>query len=223
FSTWSTDTIKNGVTAKSFTFEETVDLGGGNKSFSRFDGCMVSMLSLAIASRAAITGSVTLMGQQEELDEEIITGATYAVPGTTPISTASANVAALTVTGVATPPKVRSLNIEINNNLRTRPLVGSLFTDSFGYGRCEVTGTLECYFETNDLYQKVLDHGSGALSFTVGNAPNKKYTFSLPKIIFGNGERRPGGNNDDVMVSIPFRAVYEETAAATIVLTRNVT
>lgn len=222
FGAWATDVLKNGVTAKSFTFEETVDLGGGNKSFSRFDGCMVSMLSLAIASRAAITGSVTVMGQQESLDTAIVTGATYAAPGTTPISTASANVAALTVTGVATPPKVRSLNIEINNNLRTRPLVGSLFTDSFGYGRCEVTGTLECYFETNDLYQKVLDHGSGALSFTVGNAPNKKYTFSLPKIIFGNGERRPGGNNDDVMVSIPFRAVFDDTSAATIVLTRNV-
>ena len=104
----------------------------------------------------------------------------------------------------------------------TRPLVGSLYTDSFGYGRFEATGTLEAYFETNDLYQRVLDHGSGVLSFNIGNAANQKYALLLPKIIFGNGERRPGGNTDDVMVSIPFRAVYDQTTDATLQITRGV-
>lgn len=223
FNTWATNVLKNGATPKSFTFEEAIDLGAGAKSFSRFDGCMISTLSLAITARAAITGSLGLMGQNELIDTAIVTGATYAAPGTTPVSTSSANVAALTVGGVTPAPKVRSLSIEINNNLRTRPLVGSLYTDSFGYGRCEVSGTLECYFETNDLYAAVLAHGGGALSFTVGNTSGQKYTIALPKIIFGNGERRPGGNNDDVMVSIPFRAVYDATAAASIVITRAVT
>lgn len=222
FGTWATDVLKNGTDQKSYTFEETVNLGGSSRSLSRFSGGMVSMVSLAIAARAAITGSATIMAQKETLDTAIVTGATYTTAGTTPVSTSSANVAALTVSGVTLPPKVRSLNIEINNNLRTRPLVGSLYTDSFGYGRCEVTGTLEAYFETNELYQRVLDHGNGALSFTVGNATNQKYTFSLPKIIFGNGERRPGGNNDDVMVSIPFRAVYDAGIAATLQITRGV-
>lgn len=109
FGTWTTNVLKNGFAAKSFTFEETLDLGGGAKSFSRFDGCMVSMMSLAIAARAAVTGSLTLMGQNESLDTAIVTGATYAAAGTTPISTSSANVAGLTVSGVATPRKVKSL------------------------------------------------------------------------------------------------------------------
>lgn len=223
FNTWATNVLKNGTTQKSFTFEETLDLGAGAKSFSRFDGCMISQMSLAIAARAAITGSMTIMGQNETLDTAIVTGATYAAAGTTPISTSSANVANLSVTGITAQPKVRSLNFDINNNLRTRPVVGSLYTDSFGSGRCEVTGTLEAYFETNELYAAVLAHGSGAVSFTVGNSTGNKYTFSLPKIIFGNGERRPGGNSDDVMVSIPFRAVYDTATAATIQITRAVT
>ncbi|WP_264045521.1 phage tail tube protein [Methylobacterium flocculans] len=222
FSTWATNVLVNGTTDKSFTFEETINLGGGNKSLSRFLGCAVSMLSLSIASRAAITGSATIMARQEMLDTAIVAGSTYAASGITPVMTSSANVAALTIPGITAPPKVRSLSLEINNNLRTRPLVGSLFTDSFGSGRFEVSGTMECYFETNELYQKVLDHGSSALSFTAGNASGSKYTFNLPKIIFGNGERRPGGNNDDVMVSIPFRAVYDPGISATLQITRGV-
>lgn len=222
FSTWATNVLKNGTTPKSFTFEESFDLAAGGKSYSRFDGCMVNRMSLAIAARAAVTGTMELMGQNETPDTAIVTGATYAAAGTDPISTASANVAALAISGITPAPKVRSINLDINNSLRTRPLVGSLFTDSFGYGRCEVTGTIEAYFDSNDLYAAVLAHGSAGLSFTIGNASSKKYTFAIPKIIFGNGERRPGGNNDDVMVSIPFQGVYDSASAATISITRAV-
>ncbi|KQP53002.1 phage tail tube protein [Methylobacterium sp. Leaf106] len=222
FGTWTTNVLKNGTDVKSFSFEETINIGGAARSYSRFTGAMVSMLSLAITARAAITGSATIMAQKELLDTAIVTGSTYAASGATPISTASANVANLTVSGLTNPAKVRSLTLEVNNNLRTRPVVGNLYTDSFGYGMCEVTGTLECYFETNELYQKVLDHGSAALTFTVGNATNQKYTFLLPKIILGNGERRPGGNSDDVMVSIPYRAVLDATTGASLQITRGV-
>lgn len=223
FSTWSTNVLKNGGTAKSFTLEETLNLGAGGSSFSRFAGAMVNTLSLNITARQAVTGSVGFMAQQETLGTGILSGATYASPGTTPISTASANVGSLSVAGITPAAKVRSLTLDLNNNLRTRPLVGSLFTDSFGYGDLDVTGTMEAYFETNDLYDAVLSHGGGALSFKVGNAAGSKYAFSLPKIIFLNGERQPGGNNDDVMISVPFRAVLDATAQASIQITRAVT
>jgi len=217
--TWASDILKNGVTPKSFTFEETLEMGATD-SFSRFTGGMVNGMTLNIASRAAVTGSLSLMAQKETLGTAIVTGATYTAPGTEPISTASANVASLTVAGST--PKVRSLTLEITNNLRTRPVVGSQFSEEFGAGRFEVTGTVEAYFESNALYQSVLDHAGGALSFIIGNAANKKTRFDLPKIIFGNGERRVGGNDDDVMVNIPFRAVYEATEACTLKLTRAV-
>jgi hypothetical protein len=220
FNTWDDDVLKNGVIPSSFTFEEFLELGATD-SFSRFTGVMVNGLSLSIAARAAITGSLDLMGQKEALGTAILAGATYNDPTDTPVSTASANVAALTVAALS--PKVKSITIEIKNNLRTRPVVGDKFSDSLGYGRFEVDGTLECYFESNALYQAVLDHGGGALSFTVGNATGEKYQIDLPKIIFANGERQPGGNDDDVMVSIPYNAVLDPTEACTMKITRAVT
>lgn len=217
--TWATDVLKNGSTVKTFTVEETLEMGATD-SYSRFVGAMANSMSLSIASRAKITGSLNMMAQKETLATAIISGATYTAPNSEPIWTSSAHVASLSV--AAGTPKVRSLSIEMTNNLRTRPVVGDLYSQEFGSGRFETTGTIEAYFESNALYQSVLDHGSGALSFTIGTTTLKKYTVLFPKIIFGNGERRPGGNDDDVMVSIPFRAVYDATEAATVKITRAV-
>ena len=221
FGAWSSNVLKNGVTRKSFTVEETLELGATD-SFSRFAGVMVNQFSLAVAARAPVTGSFDLMGRQEALDAAIVTGATYTAAPTEPISTASANVASLTVGSISPAPKVKTLNLQVANGLKTRPVVGDLYSQEFGTGRTDVTGTLEAYFETGDLYAAVLAHGGGALSFTVGNATNKRYTFLLPKLIFGNGERRVGGNDDDVVITIPFRAVYDTTEACSIKITRAV-
>ncbi|MBA9066993.1 hypothetical protein FHR71_000723 [Methylobacterium sp. RAS18] len=76
FVTWATNMLKNGTTPKSFTFEERVDLGGGSLSFSRFSAAMINALSLAIAARAKVTGSVSVMAQKEMLDTAIVAGAT---------------------------------------------------------------------------------------------------------------------------------------------------
>lgn len=218
---WTDNVLKNGNGAsKSFTFEETLEMGATD-SFSRYVGCMMNSLSLSIAARAKITGSLALMGKSEALAAAIIAGATYSAAGTEPVQTGSVDVAAMTFPGGGT-PKVRSLSLELNNGLRTRPVVASMFSEEFGRGRFSVTGTAEIYFESNTLYQAVLDHGGGALAFTVGRDANKKYTFNMPKIIFGNGERRPGGNDDDVMVSLPFRAVYDATEDCTLKITRAV-
>lgn len=218
---WTSNVLKNGVTPKYFTVEETLELGATD-SFHRYTGCTVNTFSLAIAARAKVTGSIGLVGQKETLASAIITDATYTAATTEPILTSSAHVAALAVAGLNPVPKVRSLNLEFNNNLRERPVVGSLYTEEFGAGRFDATGTLEAYFESQALYQAVLDHGGGALSFNIGKDANKKYTVLLPKIIFLDGAKQIGGNNDDVMVSIPFRAVLDATEACSVKITRAV-
>ncbi|WP_428031490.1 phage tail tube protein [Ancylobacter sp.] len=219
--TWTTNVLKNGITPKYFTVEETLELGATD-SFNRFTGCAVNTFALAIAARAKVTGSVGLMGQKETLASAIIAGATYTAASTEPILTSSAHVAALAVAGLNPAPKLRSVNFEFNNSLRARPVVGGLYSEEFGSGRFDATGTLEAYFETQALYQAVLDHGGGALSATIGKDANKKYTILCPKIIFLDGAKQIGGNNDDVMVSIPFRAVFDATEACSVKITRAV-
>lgn len=218
--TWATNVLKNGTVQRSLSFEERLDMGGGAFSFSRFDGCQVNSLSLSLNARERITGSVDLMGQSEALDTAIVTGATYTAANSKAIQTTSTGVASLLVGGSAI--KIRQMSLQVANNLRTRPLVGSLYTDSLGYGRCDITGSLMAYFESNALYQQALDHGAGAISFTVGSVANEKYAFSLPICRLLNPERAPGGNTDDVMVTIPFRAIFDSASGAEMTITRAV-
>lgn len=217
--TWTADVLKNGTARRSFTVEETLELGATD-SFSRFTGATVGGFTLGLTAREKATLGWDWMAKQEMLATAIVAGATYAAPNTNDVMTASKSVAALTLsTGSA---KVRSLQMQVSNNLRERPVVGSVYSEEFGVGRFDVTGTIEAYFESNALYQAVLDHGSGALSFTIGEVTDEKYAFLLPRIRFGDGSRVIGGTNDDVMVSIPFRGLFDPTEACSIKITREV-
>lgn len=219
--TWTTNVLKNGVTKRSFTFEETSNLGAG-QTFSRFVGVVPDTLSIDVTSRQIITGSVGLRGRQETPAAAILTGATYPAAGTTQPATASANVGAVSVPGVTTPFRLKSISFQVANDLRVRDEVGSLFSNEFGAGRFAITGTAMIYFEGNDQYQAVLDHGSTSISLTFGVEANKKYTLLVPKARLGNGERQPGNNTSDFMLSLPFQGVYDGTTAASLQITRAV-
>ena len=218
---WTTNVLKNGVLRKSFTVEETRELGATD-SFSRFTGVMANQIQFTLNGRSKFEATIGCMGQKEALATAIVTGATYGAPSTEPVLTASTSVASLTLPGIGAAGKVRSLSWTVNNNLRTRPVVGSVYSEEFGVGRCDVTGTMEVYFENNTLYQAVLDHSGGALSFVTGLTANKKYAWSMPNLKFLDGQVPNGGNTDDVMVSIPFRALFDPGINASLQVTRAV-
>lgn len=219
--TWTTNVLKNGLTRKYFTFEETLETGATD-SFFRFPMSAVNGFSLDITARERITGSFDVFSQQETNATAIITGATYTAANTKDVMSASNSVGTLTISGV-TSPKVRRLSLQTTNNFRRRPVVANLYSEEYGDGRFEATGTLEIYFEDTALAATVLAHGTAALTATIGHVTAEKYTLSMPKIRFGDGAHRIGGNNDDIMMSVPFRAVYDSGIAASLQITRAVT
>lgn len=211
FGTWSTNVLINGSIEQSFTFEETVALRGGAFAYNRFVGCEVDTLSLNFAARKGVTGSVKLMGVSEATDTAIISGATYTAPNTNIVEVAN-SVASLAVASLSPAPIVKALTLNIANNIRKREKLGSLYVDSFGTGQFDLTGSLDAYFTSKALYDLVLAHGSGAIALTIGAVANKKYTISIPVAQFLDGSRILGGKNDDVMVRIPFRGVFDGTS-----------
>ncbi|NVO13900.1 MAG: phage tail protein [Rhodoplanes sp.] len=220
FGTWTTNVLKNGLVRNFATFEETYQFGA-SQSFSRLTMGMVDTFNLEIAAQSEITGSFGVIGQKETIDTVIVTGATYVAPSTEAVMSAGLGVGALTVAGL-TAPKIKKISLAIKNNAVQRPLVDSLYSDEFGEGMFDVTGSMEMYFSQNAAYQKVLDHGGGALSMTLGVTTLKKYTVALPQIVFLDGARSMSGPNADVMVTIPFRAKYDSSSASTMSITRGV-
>lgn len=221
FGSWAANVLTNGSTEQSLTFEQTVDFGGGSFGYSRFPLTLIDSLALEFTARKGVTGSIKTMAKQETLATSIITGATYTAANTNAVQT-SVSVASLAIAGLSPVPKIKSLSLNIANNLRIRDVVGSLFTDSFGSGQIDVTGSFDAYFESNALYQAVLDHGGGAISLTVGAVTAQKYTISIPVVRFLDGARKLGGKNDDVMVTVPFRAINDSGIGGSIRITRAV-
>ena len=218
---WVNDALINGVLEPSFSFEETI-FEAGTPYYSRFAGVMISTLSLAIASRQVIKGTIGLMGQKEVLDAVALTGATY-TPSPTTDSIKAHQIGALTIAGLTTPPVVKTLNFNLSNNLRIRDAVGTLYSQQFGDGQADITGTMDAYFADNSLYQQVLNHGGGALSCFIGTGnAGHGYVLAMPNLVFLDGSKVLGGKNDDVMVSIPFRARFDAGIGASARLTRNV-
>ncbi len=219
FSNFTTDILKNGVIAKSMSIEETRE-GGVTDYFSLYKGSRVNTLSLNFAARQAVTGSVGFLFK-EEVISTVAAGTVYTAVNSNPILTASSHVTDLTIAGAGT-PKVRSISMEINNNLRTRPVIAAVLSEEFGEGKFDVTGTAEAYFENHTWYQTMLDHGNSNVSITVGAASGSKYTFRVPKAIWGTGEIVGGGNNDDIIVRMPFRGVYDSGQSCTLKVERAV-
>lgn len=218
---WDEDVLVNGTVAHSLFLEEKARLGSG-ASYARYDGCMVNTLSLDIQSRQKITGTLGIMGRRETLGSAALAGATYTAAPTEPIEAAGLSVAALDIIGLPVQPKIRRLQLQITNNLRTRPDVEDLYSNPFGIGEFGVSGTLEAYFTSADLYEAVLDHGSGAISVTLGASANKKYRLRIPTARLGNGQRQARTKNTDITVSIPFRGIRTAALGGTMEITRGV-
>ncbi|MBN8958581.1 MAG: phage tail protein [Rhizobiales bacterium] len=192
-------------------------------SYASFDDIFESVLAGTWATDVLKNGATRKYFTFEEtLASAIVSGATYTAPNDNEIMVAGVSVGGLAVAGLSPVPKLRKVTLNIEQNIRKRPTINSLYTEEFGWGFLDVTGTFEAYFESGALYQEVLDHGGGALSLTLGQTTAEKYTIDLPAVRFLDGERQVGGNEDDVMVSVPFRARYDGTETASIKITRAV-
>lgn len=220
---WSSaDILKVGTTFRSFTFEKTIDVGGGTYNYHRHLGCALDRMSINIAAEEAVTGSIDVVGkEQSDPATSIISGATYTAANTEAIMTGD-TVASISVVGLSPDPIVKSISLSLANNLRSRPFLGSLFTDSFGMGQFEITGQIEAYYNSGALLQAIKDHTSGELSFNVGVTTGKILTITIPAAQLGNGRVVAGGNNGDEMITADFRGVYSSSDATSLIIERNV-
>lgn len=206
---WSTNVLKNGTTRKSFSMEKTFETGATDQ-YHRFTGCIANTLTLSVQAQQIVTGSFGFLGKGFSSAQAIISGATYTAPNTNDVINAGNNFASLAVTGV-TSPELTSLNLSITNNLRTQAVVGSIESRGVGTGRFEVTGDLTAYFENEDLYELFLAQTATDLTFKLGGASSKNYVFDMDKIKFTGAEIVAGGNDQDVLAVMQFRALYEGT------------
>lgn len=221
-SAWSSDVLKNGILQKAGTLEMFYEQGATD-TFVRYQACRINTLAMQLTARQSITANWGIMGIRSPAPTSaIITGATYSDPTDTPVMNAGLNVANLAYTGITNAPKIRSMSLNITNNIYQMDIVGSYEPYGHGLGRFELTGSLETYFENLDTYQAILDHSDVGISFTIGNDMGEKYTFDIPMVKLMDGGPAAPGNGQAVTLTVPFQAYFDPTTAASLSITRAV-
>ena len=208
-SAWSgsgaTRTLKAGTTMSSFTIERAfADLG----RYEHFTGCEVSALSLNIATNAMVTGSITIVGKSINFNDGPLDADPYPSRTSPPFDGFAGRI----LEGGTEVAVVTSLELLIDNAIEAAFVLGSDSAASLTPGRINVTGTLSAYFAGLELLDKFVNETESSLSFTLGDGRNQSYTFTLPRIKYSGGDN-PVDSEGPVMLSMPFQALYDQTAA----------
>lgn len=226
YNEWQSDTLVNGVTQKSMTMEKRFYRGtdsGGDAIYEyfRYKGMCVNNIELSITASEIVTGSLEMIGLGGEVSGDVIPGATYTPATTTDVLSASQHVGSLSM-GALTSPKLRAVSLSMTNNLAGANVVGSMDYADIGAGQFGVSGNIEAYFETRDLYNTFLAGDAIALEFMLGIVLGQRYKISLPKVKFSSGEVVAGGSNEYVMCNMGFQALYDAGIGGTIKIERAV-
>lgn len=218
--TWTADKLVNGVVRRSFSvLRQFNDLAGSDLPNFVYVGCEYNTLTLSISTEAIVIGTFGIVGaNQLEPSSTAPTGATFVdAPVTEPMDSFTGSIKeGATDIAVAT-----EIELQIENGIAPRYVIGSKKSIKQSIGRFKVSGTLTAYFENANLVGKFLREEASSLEFTVTDGlDGNSYTFKLPKIKYTGGQPDVGGEGP-ITLSMPFTAEYDPTILGTLEITRT--
>lgn len=219
---WVGNILKNGVSPQSFTFENKFVTDAGLR-YDRVPGSTINTMALSLSANGKVEGSFGFIGQKAASASAAIASSTYAAAPTSDFFTAHDNFT-ITLGGIGS-LSVMSVSLSGKNNVRTRPVVGSKYTDGLGQGRLEISGSIGTYLKDTvlwDAYLAAIAAGTYfALTITFNDPAAGSYSILLPKVKLTNATKPGGANNQDVMANFDFQAVVDTTAGCAMQITRT--
>ena len=205
--------ICNGITPKSYTIERQ---HLGIEQYFLFTGMHVSQMSLNFASEAMLEGSFTFLGKDAVRSDTTSVSNIISAP-TTPNTNSVDNFGQLRESGT-TQGYIKSLSLEIDNNLRGQKAIANVGLVGVAPGRCRVSGKLEAYFQDGALYNKFRDGTPLSLDWRLTDNDGNTMIFTLPKCKLSNGSISAGSADEDVMATFDFQAILDDTTGCSIQL-----
>ena len=214
--TWDTGVLKTGVKRRSFSvLRHFTDQLPADEPFHMYTGCEYNTFNMSVTPNAIVTADFGLMGQNLALDGTAPTGASFGDPnGSCPFDGFSGVISE----GGNVISIITEVSISLDNGLETRPVVSSDLTLRPSIGKSNLTGQITAYFENSSLLKKFIDETKSSLSFTLENADGDTYEFTLPHIVYTGGAPDVSGEGS-ITLSMPFQALYDGAADASLVLT----
>lgn len=220
------DVLTNGTTQRSNTFERQY-LDHSPVSYEYLTGMSLDKLSLQIDAQKIATLTLSYMGKQGSVTTTRAASATDVAAPTYDVLNASANVGRVGFDGASIigPNYVLSSSIDIANNLRNQPAVGSTGAVGEGNGEFTVTGKLTTYFGDKSILDKILNNTKTSFDVRLGypattSANKETILFDLPALKFADGSPTIPGKNSDVTIDGTYQAFRHATLGYTLLCQR---
>lgn len=182
--------------------------------YLQYIGMRPNTMSLDFAVGAILTGSFEFMGAGHTITQAA------ALPGTITASQSGSVMNSVTDMGVLAvngsnllangTSFIQKASLSVNNNLRGLKALGVFGNIDVGYGTLEVSGSMDCYFEDENLYDLALSGNYFELAFGTEDNQGNGYVFNLPKARYVNAALNLGDKNSDVMLNLPFQGYLDD-------------
>ena len=205
-------TLKNGTTKSSFFIETDFD---DLTAVKYFNGARIDSMALNIQSAQIVTGVFNFQAKRGFTASTSQASTTASAGSNTPL-TAAVNVLTLRENDTLLSPGVAGITINLANNMRQRPQVGSKTTANPGDGGIDITGQLNAFFEDISLYNKMIGHTASDLTIPLKDANNNQIIISIPAIHFAAGDPTIPGQDQDVFLPLDFLGFRDSVTNTTI-------
>ena len=212
--------LKVGTTDSSFSFEKRFE---DISKYITFAGQRVGQFSLSMTYGSILTGAITFAGSTVDTPAVAPSDGGTVNPATlVDVYNASSDVGTVKIDGVATDICIQALTIDINNNLRDRTCLGSLYPTDQNKGSVTVSGTVEMYLsaESFEFYKNVLTNTDVSLEYTVTDGTTA-YTFLLPRVKLSGDSPVAGGKDQDVMLSLSYTGLVDGVENSSLVISKS--
>lgn len=213
--TWTSNVLKQAAVKTTFTIERgytDIDV----PFYQRLTGVHVTAFKMDVPVNDVVKAHYTLMGMGQ-------TSASSALDSTPTIPTGKAPMTHLSGTFLeagSAVGNITAISIDINNGYNENFVLGSSSPAAVTYGYAKVTGQLTVYFDSAAMYNKFINETATSISFEVNDGQGNTHTWSLPNVKF-NGMSMPVNNDQAVIASIPFVALYDSVTGTAVQVTRS--
>lgn len=217
--------LLNGILRQSYFLEE--EFGGttpDDPTYQYFSGMVVDAMALTAAAQSIATIVFTFSGLTAEFSDSTTPATGFPVDGTGRISGAttlpaapvnvlntSSNVGRIARGGtpISGTNAVLEATVEIGNNLRQLPAVGTLGAINIGVGQVSATGTLNTYFDNADLARDVISNAETSFDIRLEDTAQHAIVIDNPRIKFSEGAPEVPGKNEDVTINLGYQAIRD--------------
>ena len=211
-SDWSSDVLKAGVTQPSFTIERAFS---DITQYQQLTGCVIDKMRLSVRPDRLISGKFLILGKSAGITSSALDATVTAAVANDPMDSFTGSIEE----GGSSLALVAALDLNIDNNMEQAFVIGDAEANSILAGRSRISGEMVTYFENETLLSKFLNRTASSLKLTLSGVGGD-LEFFLPNIVYTGGDNVVVGEGP-ITLSLPFTALYDETEATNLRLTRT--